>query len=79
MTRRLFFALAGLAVVVLILADVVGRDQVVVAERRGAVIDLERKAFRIALNAQDDMEHGGAATHAAQIRRSADRATASRS
>jgi signal transduction histidine kinase len=57
MTRRLFFALAALAVVVLLLTDALGRDQVVVAERRGAVIDLEREAFKVALAAQDDLEH----------------------
>ncbi len=67
MTRRLFFALAGLAVVVLVLSDVIGRDQVVVAERRGAVIDLERQAFRVALAAQDDLEHEVADPEAAQI------------
>ena len=69
MTRRLFFALAGLAVVVLLLSDVLGRDQVVVAERRGAVIDLEREAFKVALAAQDDLEHEVTPAQRAEIQR----------
>ena len=73
MTRRLFFALAGLAVVVLLLSDVLGRDQVVVSERRGAVIDLEREAFKVALAAQDDLEHDVTPAQAAAIQRFARR------
>lgn len=56
MTRRLFVAFLVLATGVLLLHDFLRSGESVTAERRGAVIGLERKAFQLALYAQDDLE-----------------------
>ncbi|MGZ6887456.1 MAG: sensor histidine kinase [Acidimicrobiia bacterium] len=68
MTRRLFVAFLAVAAAVLFVCDLLGRDQVVNAERRRSVIALERQAFKVALSAQDNLEQDLDDVGRAQIR-----------
>ena len=68
MTRRLFLAMLGLAVIAVVLYSAVAPDDALTAARRGVLIGLERDGFALALQSQDTLESelNGAARHAIQ-------------